>query len=153
MKGTKHLIQCHCMLPQYKNVAKPIFHKFTVFSVLDDSDTVLIKYADCNNCGAVHKIYDICKSEIVTGRDEMKSRLSKDDFKLSLPRDLFEILGQYEKEVCDYEFSQFVIDNSIWSEKLVLSREEIDGHIQGKTLRFLEKDRFRIESYTHSLEF
>jgi len=141
------------MLPQYKNVAKPIFHKFTVFSVLDDSDTVLIKYADCNNCGAVHKIYDICKSEIVTGRDEMKSRLSKDDFKLSLPRDLFEILGQYEKEVCDYEFSQFVIDNSIWSEKLVLSREEIDGHIQGKTLRFLEKDRFRIESYTHSLEF
>ena len=75
-KGTKHLIQCHCLLPQYRNKPDPVFHKFPVFSVIDESDTVILKYAECNNCGAAHKVYDICKSEILTGRDEARGCLS-----------------------------------------------------------------------------
>ncbi len=152
MNGIKHLIQCHCILPQYKNVNDPVFHKFTAFSVIDNSDTVIVKYADCNNCGAVHKVYDVCKSEIMTGKDEMKSGLSKQDFKLSLPEQLYDLLGQYEREICDYEYSLFILDNKMWDEKIILSREEIDDHIQGKTLKFLGPERFRIESYVHKVE-
>ena len=45
--------------------------------------------------------------------------------------------------------SQFLLDNEIWDTTLVLSREELDDHTQGKILRFVEKDKFRIESYVH----
>ena len=151
MKGVKHLVQCHCILPQYKKSKDPVFHKFVVFSVIDDSDTVLSKYAECNNCSAVHKVYDICKSEIVTGKESVRTALQKEDFKMSLPEDLFNLLGQYQKDVCDYEYSQFIIDNKLWDSSIVLTREEIDNHVQGKVLKFLESRRFRIESYTHNL--
>ena len=151
MKGIKHLIQCHCILPQYKNAKDPVFHKFIVFSTIDDSDTVLTKYADCNNCGSVHKIYDVCKSEIIPGKEDVRSALSKEDFKFSLPSSLYELLEQYEKELCDYEYSQFIIDNEKWDTTMTLSREELDEHIQGKLLRFIDKEKFSIESYTHKI--
>ena len=151
MKGIKHLVQCHCILPQYKNSKNPVFHKFTVFSILDESDTVLVKYAECNNCGSVHKVYDVCKSEIVPGKEDSRSVLKKEDFRFSLPDSLFELLGQYEKEICDYEFSQFIIDNEVWDSTITLTREELEDHVQGKLLRFLESEKFRIESYTHKI--
>lgn len=151
MKGIKHLIQCHCILPQYKNSKNPVFHKFVVFSVVDDSDTVVTKYSDCNNCGSVHKIYDLCKSEIVPGKEDMKASLRKEDFKLSLPENLYELLSQYGKEICDYEYSQFIIDNKVWDSTIILTREEIEESTQGKILRFISEDKFRIESYTHKV--
>ena len=152
MKGIKHLIQCHCILPQYKNSKEPVFHKFPVFSILDESDTVIVKYSDCNNCGAVHKVYDICKSELIVGRDATTTTLKKEDFKMSLPQSLYELLGQYNKEICDYEYAQFVIDNEDWNTSVVLTREELDSHIQGKILRFVGKEKFRVESYMHKVE-
>ncbi len=151
MRGIKHLIQCHCILPQYRNTKDPVFHKFSVFSLIDKSDTVIVKYAECNNCGAAHKIYDLCKSEIVVGKDEVRTQLSIEDFKHSLPDSLYELLLQYSKELSDFEYTQYVIDNEVWDSHLVLTREEIDGHAQGKTLRFIDKEKFRIESYTSKL--
>ena len=65
MTGVLHLIECHCCLPQYKNSKKPVYHKFKVFSILDDGDTVISKHSQCNNCGVVHHVIDICKSEII----------------------------------------------------------------------------------------
>lgn len=152
MFGLKHLIQCHCILPQYKQRKDPVFHKFPVFSVIDKSDTVIVKYAECNNCGAAHKVYDVCKSEILTGRDEVRSQLTIEDFKFSLPSDLYEVLKHYEKELPDFEMSQYIVDNDLWDTTIVLSREEMDDQIQGKLLRFVSKEKFRIESYTHKDE-
>lgn len=131
----------------------PVFHKFPVFSVIDDSDTVILKYAECNNCGAAHKVYDICKSEIVTGKDEVRSQLSISDFKFSLPDDLFELLNHYKKELPDFEMCQFILDHEKWGSQIVLSREEMDDNTQGKILKFVEKGKMRIESYTHKDTF
>ena len=117
--------------------------------MIDDSDTVIVKYAECNNCGAAHKIYDICKSEILVGRDEVKSQLSIQDFKFSLPTDLYDLLIHYKKDLPDFEMAQYVIDNGQWHASMVLTREELDDHTQGKILRFLSKEKFKIESYTH----
>lgn len=149
MRGLKHLVQCHCILPQYRQLKDPVFHKFPVFSIIDDSDTVIVKYAECNNCGAAHKVYDICKSEISVGKDEVKSALAIEDFKFSLPTDLFELLVHYKKDIPDFELAQFVMDNEVWDSTLVLSRDEMDDHTQGKILKFMSKEKFRIESYTH----
>ena len=130
-------------------MTNPLFHKFPVFSVIDDSDTVVTKYVECNNCGIVHKIYDLCKSEIMTGREDIKSQLSIEDFKFSLPSDLFNLLIQYNRDLPDFEYSQFILENNVWGTSIVLTREELDGTIQGKLLKFVEPNKFRIESYLH----
>ena len=66
MQGFKHLVQCHCILPQYRKMKDPVFHKFVVFSTIDKKDNVEPKNVQCNNCGVIHKVFDICKSEIET---------------------------------------------------------------------------------------
>ena len=136
------------MLPQYKNREEIVFHQFAVFSVLDEeSDTIEVKFSACNNCGAVHKIVDICKTEILTGKDEVPTQLNKEDFKFSLPTDLYELLGTYHREIADFEHAQFILEQESWGEHIILSREELDDMIQGKLVKFLSSDRFRIESY------
>lgn len=151
MGGTKHLIQCHCILPQFRNKKEAVFHKFVAFSIIDDeSDTVITHYANCNNCGATHKIYDLCKSEIIHGSEDISSVVTIKDFSLSLPDQLFETLSQYNCDVADYQYAQFIIDNKEWGSHLVLKREELDGSVQGKLLTFVEEDKYRIESYLHN---
>ena len=150
MLGQKHLIQCHCILPQFKNKKEPTFHKFTVFSLVDEeSDTVDPKYVTCNNCGALHKVFDLCKSEIVVGKEDAKVAANVEDFKISLPSDLFDVLSTYSREIPDFEMAQYILDYEKWDSHIVLSREELEGKSQGKILRFLAKDRFRIESYSN----
>ncbi len=151
MAGTKHLIQCHCILPQFKKRKDAVFHKFTVFSIIDkESDTVVTHYANCNNCGATHKVFDVCKSEIVHGSEDMASVITVQDFSLSLPKELFETLSQYNCGVADYQHAQHIIDDKLWGSHIVLKREEVDGKLQGKILVFPEENRYRIESYLHN---
>ena len=149
MEGLKHLVQCHCILPQFKNRKEPYFHKFTVFSVVDDGDTVIPKYVNCNNCGILHKVYDICKSEIVTGKEDARQELKVKDFKLSLPSGVYDVLTEYSKEVPDFEHAQFIIDYEKWGSSIILSREQMEDSIQGKMLKFISAEKFRIESFIH----
>lgn len=153
MNGIKHLVQCHCILPQFKKLKEPIFHKFMVFSVLDDSDNIIVKFSNCNNCGATHKIYDICQSEIVIGKEEVNSAMKIEDFKISLPSSIYETLIQYKKELADFEHAQFIIDHEKWGSSIVLTREEIENSMQGKILNFISKEKLRIESYSHNYSF
>lgn len=150
--GQKHTIQCHCILPQYKGRKDPIFHKFVVFSVIGDDDKVQEKIVNCNNCGVPHRIIDICQSEIIFKDDESSAQKQIDDFKLSLPSSVFDLLVNYKKEVCDFEMTEFIIDNEKWGEKLILTRDELDGKIEGKILNFIQKDKYRVESYSWRLE-
>jgi hypothetical protein len=148
MQGIKHLIQCHCILPQFRNLKEPKFHQFSVFSIVDDSDVIEPKLVACNNCGILHRVIDVCKSEIVTNREDSASSMKREDFKHSLPSSLYEVLLQYEREVVDFEHAQFIIDNEMWESTIVLSREESGGINQGKMIRFISSERFRIESYS-----
>jgi len=149
LQGIKHLLQCHCILPQYRNSQDPVFHQFTVFSIIDtESDTVIPKFSACNNCGAVHKVFDIQKSEIITGRDEVATSMSIDDFVFSLPGDLFDLLQSYNREIADFEHAQFILENKLWGQHIVLSREELDEFVQGKMIKFMDETHFKVESYT-----
>ena len=60
MRGQKHLIECHCILPQYRRALNTVYHKFVVFSEIDDSDTVVPKFAQCNNCGVIGHLAGQC---------------------------------------------------------------------------------------------
>lgn len=147
MQGYKHLIECHCVLPQYRKMANPIFHKFVVFSVLDEEGNVIPKLSQCNNCGAVHKVVDICKSEIMPGKDESRSIITKSDLSHSLPKQIIQLFEEHELETADYEYAKFIIENSLWGSVIILSKEaEGDGY-SGKTLNFVGPEKFRIDPF------
>lgn len=144
--GQKHLVQCQCILPQYRKAARPIFHKFMVFSVLSEG-VVEPKYVQCNNCGIVHKVYDLCKSEIVTGRDELRSVSSKEELALGVPPDLRGLLDTYGCDLPIWEHIKFILDEGLWGEQVVLTRETVNGEVTGKILTVAARDRFTLENY------
>ena len=147
MDGIKHIIECHCVLPQYKSTSEAIYHKFVVFSVIDDGDTVIPKYTQCNNCGVIHRVFDICKSEIVSGKDESRSIIRKEDITPFLPASIVEILDSYSVELSSYEEAKFIMDNHKWGSFLILSRENFKDEIAGKRLLFEAESKFKIEDF------
>ena len=147
MQGVKHLIQCHCILPQFKNSANPTFHKFVVFSVIDDSDTVQPKFAQCNNCGIVHKVTDIFRSEL-TSKEDAKSIPSIEDIKFSLTPDLVRVLESYQCDIATWEHAEWIYLTKSWDQWITLAKDEDDNNeIHGKRLIFIEDGRFRIEAF------
>ena len=80
--GIKHLIECHCVLPQFRNRLDAVYHRFVVFSIIDADDNMVPKYAQCNNCGVIHKVIDVMTSEVALGNDNDAAVISIDDIKL-----------------------------------------------------------------------
>jgi len=148
--GLKHLLQCHCILPQYRNSQNPVFHKFVVFSIIDDSGTLVPKFCQCNNCGVIHKIIDICKSEIIPGKDESRLITHLDDIKIMLPQDLASILENYDCDLPTYENAKFILDEKAWGEKLILLKESVGDEIAGKVLMFNGPKDWRLETFSYT---
>jgi len=147
MDGVKHLIQCHCILPQFRNKPNPIFHKFVVFSIIDDSDTVVPKYVQCNNCAVVHKIFDICKSEIVSGKDELATVATIDDIAFTIPEDIRNVLSTYDADLPTWEQVQYILRNEKWGTTVVLKRDVLEQETQGKLLSIDGPTTINIETF------
>ncbi len=148
MHGTKHIIECHCVLPQYRERSETVYHKFVVFSAIDKSDTVVPSFSQCNNCGTIHKVYDICKSEIVAGKDESAAIEKINDVAISLPSELVELFQNYDLEIPDYQYARSILENKAWDSVIVLSTESTDGDKTGKILRIVNERKFRVESFS-----
>lgn len=153
MDGVKHLIECQCILPQYKKKDNPPYHKFVVFSIVDDSDDVLEKFAQCNNCGVVHRVYDICKSEIATGHESLNSLPTKEDFSMMLPSSVIDVLNAYSSEIYIWEQVAFILNHNKVGERIIITKDEIDGKAQGKFLSYIGDNRFNIEPFVSDIEF
>ena len=147
MDGVKHLVQCHCVLPQYRKRKDPVFHKFLAFSIIDDDDNVIPKFVQCDNCGIVHRVIDICKSEFVTGREELKTFTQKADIAFSLDKSICEVLESYNCDISTWEEVKFIIDYQKWGRRVVLTRETIDSQTQGKALVINSRNDMQIEPF------
>ena len=150
--GTKHIIQCHCILPQYKMMKDPVFHKFIVFSLIDSNDDIIPKFSQCNNCGVIHKVIDICKSEIVHGFEDESAILNIADIKTSLSKDIVSILETYNCDIATWENAKFIYDNKLWGDSFVISRESIDGSIQIKTLVVIDDKKIKIDAMLEQVD-
>lgn len=147
-QGLKHLVQCHCILPQYRNMKDPVFHKFVVFSEIDKDDHVDEKNVQCNNCGVIHRVYDICKSEIVHSKEEMKTLVNIKDIKLMLPPRLADILESYDVDLPTWEKASFVIRNKVWGEQIFLNRDDADNIETAKVLKIIDRDDYVVDLIT-----
>lgn len=148
MYGIKHLIQCHCVLPQFRNRRDAVYHQFLVFSVVKDDDTVDPKFVECTNCGAIHKVIELGRSEIVLGREDLTTLISKDDMKLGLPQNVVQVLESYSCDLPTWEEVEFSLNNGLWGKEIILRKEEINGVVQGKLLRIMGPTQIKIEPFT-----
>ena len=148
-RGQKHLITCRCFLPQFKRAKDPQLHKFVVFSVINDDDTVVQKNAQCPNCAMVHRVIDICRS-VVLGKDETRSVVTINDIKASLPEKLVDILEGNDADLPTWEAAQFNHENKNWGSFVVLSTDTVDGEKTGKILKILGENLFKVEAFSRS---
>lgn len=143
----RHLIECHCILPIYKN-KKPIFyHKFAVYSKLDEkTGKVIPKYVNCNNCGVTHYVTEFCKSEIKIGKEDVSSVRSIADISHSIPENILKILNSNNVSLDVYEEVEDVIDNCLYPRNVVLSREILGEDYHYKILDMQSELKFKIRS-------
>jgi|TARA_R110002060_G_scaffold26534_1_gene36056 hypothetical protein len=152
MNGTRHLIQCHCILPQYRKNKVPIFHKFVVFSVYDESGDVIPKLSECNNCGVVHNIIDFCKSEVVHSIDDARSIIKIDDIIPTIPPNTVSILSSYNCDISIWENIKFIYDNDLWGEEVVIAKDQLDSVTQVKVLTIKSESRVKIDTHIREEE-
>lgn len=147
--GIKHLIKCVCVLPQLSKQNDPPAHEFVVFSTFDDEigdfDT---SFAQCSNCGVVHKIVDLCKSTIMKGRDELNSVVTIDDVKNSLSEKLIAVLEQHKADLPSWQNAAWIVENCLWGSTVTLSSEYIDGVKQGKSIVILGESLYKVTTFT-----
>ena len=144
LQGVKHLIQCHCILPQFRRLPEPVFHQFAVFSVLEN-EKVRPKLAQCGNCGVLHKVVDICVSEVASGKDELSTLIGIEDISLSLPDKVCEILHRHECDLPTWEHAQFIFEEEVWNEKIKLTSDTTpDDNVIAKFLLIKSSEKFTI---------
>jgi len=147
MRGTKHMIKCRCILPTLKNKQDPPVHQFIVFSVIDAQEKVCEKHVQCNNCGIVHKVYDLCKSEIVSNKEVLKSAMTIEDIRFTLPESVAKILESYDCDLPTHEHVKFMYDFNVRGGFTILTKEN-DGEVtEGKILRYKGEKAFTIEPF------
>lgn len=149
--GQKHLIKCRCVLQQFKNKKDPPAHRFVVFSVIEESGDVIPKYAQCPNCGIIHKVVDICKSEILSGKENMKAIVTIEDIKVSLHPNLATILENNKADLPTWEACQYAVESSDWGARVVLTSDTDGEEKTIKIVRVLGETLFKVENFT-SLE-
>ena len=149
LTGHRHLIKCRCFLPQFKNSANIPVHQFVVFSVMEDDD-IVPKFVQCNNCGIVHKVIDICMSQIMNGRENLASVVTIDELKSSLPEKLVTILQQYDVDISTWEQAQFIIENKQWGSFVILASDTIDGIKQGKIVKIIGENLFKVDTFART---
>jgi len=149
-QGVKHLVECVCVLPQLSKLKNPPTHEFVVFSIYDDSsDDFEASFVQCDNCGVVHKVIDICSSSILHGRDEMKSIVRIEDVKNAVPAALASILEQHNVDLPTWQQVAWVVEANQWGSPIILTSEYIDGTRQGKVMTILGETLYKISNFTN----
>tara|TARA_B100000035_G_scaffold311668_1_gene321637 strand:- start:1401 stop:1787 length:387 start_codon:yes stop_codon:yes gene_type:complete len=120
-----------------------------VFSQVDENGEVKEKYIACNNCGIIHRVYEVFKSEVKWGQEDVKSLIaSKDDIKFNLEAQGFEkiisLLEKSDLDISDWEMAEHLLENNT-SGHIVLERKESDNNVVLKVLNINEDNSFKLK--------
>ena len=115
-----------------------------MFSVIED-DNVIEKYVQCNNCDIIHRVFDICKSDILHGKEEGKSIRTIDDIEISLPSRLSSYLKTQNIDIAAWEQVEFIIENKI-EESVVIKREIQKLKVNLKILNIKNDGTFKVRN-------
>jgi hypothetical protein len=149
----KHLVECQCSLSIFANNNKTVYHKIPVLSFYEeDKETIKEKYIICDNCGIVHRVYEVFKSEIKWGMENLKNLVNTiDDIEQNLNfldlEKLTTLLRQENVLTHDWEFVEYLIENDLEG-SIVLQKTESDNNIVCKILEIKGK-KFRTKKETY----
>ena len=143
----KHLIECNCILKQFELIEPTVFHKFIVFSIINDDESFKPSYAKCNNCGGIHKIIEIGKSEKLK-RESAPTLPDAEEIKTTLPEKLNDILSKYTIDLPTWQEIKFLYENEQWGKPVILHKEEENGERFGKYLLLIGKTLWKIDSFS-----
>lgn len=143
----KHLISCKCILPQFRKMQEPPFHKFIVFSELDENAMVVPSFSQCPNCGVVHKVKEVGISEILK-KEDLRSVLSTEELKSALPEKLQNDLTGYELESYQLQEILFILENKLWGRSVILTKETSDGLTAGKYIQLISDNLWKFSNFT-----
>jgi hypothetical protein len=141
----RHLIKCRCILKQNKNSSTNDFFAFITCSLVIDG-VVQTSFAECPNCGILHKIIDICRSEIINKSDLAGVTKTIDDIKLSLPEKLVTLLSAHELDISTWQHAANIIEHELWGNFIILKRESLGSDEVIKFIRVLSATLFKIET-------
>ena len=143
----KHLITCNCVLKQFELIEPPVFHKFIVFSIINQDGSIKPSYAKCNNCGGIHKITEVGVSEKLK-RESSPALPDVEEIKTNLPEKLVDLLTKYNLDLPSWQEVQFVYNNDKWDRPIILHREQEGQDVYGKFLVLAGKSLWKIESFS-----
>ncbi len=83
----------------------------------------------------------------MVGRDELRTVSSIEDIRIGMHSDIQNVLDSYKCDLPIWEHVRFLLDEEIWDATVTLTKDDLDDETQGKCLRILSEDRFRIESF------
>lgn len=144
MKGIKHLIECHCFLKIFDKGEKKINHKFPVYSKFDENDNVVPKLVKCNNCESLHYVYDVFKSELRPGKEDITSILNIEDIVQMLPDKISNVLTSNRADIADYEHALDIVENQLWGSMIVLKRSIVGESENVKVLQIDSESKIKI---------
>jgi hypothetical protein len=144
MKGIKHLIECHCFLKIFDKGEKKINHKFPVYSKFDENDNVVPKLVKCNNCESLHYVYDVFKSELRPGKEDITSILNIEDIVQMLPDKISTVLTSNRADIADYEHALDIVENQLWGSMIVLKRSIVGESENVKVLQIDSESKIKI---------
>lgn len=143
----KHLITCNCILKQFELAEPPVFHKFIVFSIINQDGSIKPSFVKCNNCDGIHKITEVGVSEKLK-RESSPALPDIEEIKTNLPEKLVELLARYNLDLPTWQEVQFVYNNQKWDRPIILHREQEDQEVYGKFLVLAGKSLWKIESFS-----
>jgi len=125
----------------------PPHYAFPVLSKISKNGQVNDKNVKCPNCGRMHCVYEIGRSNVISGG----SYRELDDVKRTLPDDLVKALDEHGCDYITYEECELAIKKRVKNNrKIILTREYSDGEITGKCVLIKKNGDFLLESYSYS---
>ena len=146
MEYIKHLVECKCILKIFEHIEPPVFHKFVVFSVMEEpSADVIPSFVQCNNCGSIHKVTEVGQSAMLP-KEEMRTLESKEDLELELPDKVIAVLKKNDCDLHVWQEAKHILEHEMWGRFVVVSKEKEGSTTLGKALVFHGKSLFKMES-------
>jgi hypothetical protein len=122
-----------------------------VFSEIDEKGEVIPSFAQCNNCGMVHKVTEVGVSSTMK-RDALASLPTAEEVKSNLPKKLLTELTGYELELPTLQEMAFIFEHKLWGRFVILQKEEIDGFVVGKTIQIIGESLWRFNKFQEEME-
>ncbi len=146
-----HLVECDCVLPQFAVVKPTVWHKFVVFTVInDETGEVVPHFVQCENCKAIHKVVDIGHPTIRVNKEESTLVPSIEEIEGQLSPNFQGLLKRYAPPLYVWQTVLYVVQNKLWGTPVVLSKEassDDPNMITGKMMVILSETMYKMETY------